>query len=77
MLMAFSVSASDMREKTDSWLQGDSRAGRPSIGGGTEDDGETPNAPGPVGDTAWILIAGLGLTYGVYVFGKNRRSVKE
>ncbi|MDH8701101.1 hypothetical protein M2138_000440 [Dysgonomonadaceae bacterium PH5-43] len=39
---------------------------------------ETPGADPkvPVGDTAWALILGMGLTYGAYVLARSKKQYK-
>jgi hypothetical protein len=70
-----------LKEHTDQWLQsGTLRAGegdgRPGIGGDTPEPKNPDSPPSPVGN-AWGIAVALGLSYGVYVYGKKRKIVME
>ena len=73
LLSAPAFSQNNMQDRVDNWTGGGDQMtkGRP---GGIK-DGETPSKePGvPAGDTAWALIAGLGLAYGAFVLIRKRK----
>ena len=67
-----------MKEKSNNWTKQttDTRPGTED--GNNGGDPSDPTGPTtPVGDTAWALIAGLGLVYGIYVFNRKKKAVKE
>lgn len=66
---------SRMSRSVENWAQNAdvySTTGR----GGDIQPGEKPTkdpSGAPIGDTAWVLILGVGLIYGVYVFQRKRK----
>ena len=77
MLLSYPVFSQNMRDNTENWTKTPVTRGAPGgvEGNGGGEEGTTPDAPTPVGETTWALILGLGSVYGLYVFNKKRKEV--
>lgn len=74
--MVFPVFASklesSMQKNADNWTQNETTSRGGSITSG--DIGQIKEDPSvPVGDTAWVIILGIGLSYGAYSLTKKRQ----
>jgi hypothetical protein len=64
------------KERSDNWLKSSQETGDNGLPDVDDDGGSPtsdPDAPGPIGDANWVILA-LGLTYGVYILGRKRKS---
>lgn len=67
-------SQNSFKERSENWLRADKTRG-PAIDDIDLGEGGMKKDPVvPVGDTAWTLILGLGLTYGAYILSKKRKN---
>ncbi|MCC8145260.1 MAG: hypothetical protein LIO93_02215 [Bacteroidales bacterium] len=81
-LLACPVFASDapnmkmqsrMQQTTQQWTQSAPTAGRGNAINQDDLNNMQQDPSVPVGDAAWTLILGLGLTYGAYTFLRKRK----
>ena len=75
LLSAPAFAQNNMQDRVDNWTNGGDQMTKGRPGGVEGNNGGSPSDHPvvPVGDTAWALIAGLGLAYGAFVLIRKRK----